>query len=558
MAPTRTNSTQHRPAPALRRAHFRDDTNLVGLRYEKTAAAEPPVPIMTYSSMSRSSSVRSASVRPVQRSLSASTSCTSLYSPVVVVPPRGSLLEPPAEEHPALRAEPLEPAPFTATKRALLDGWKRDSGHGSSSNASSSASIPEEEPGSDQGSVSVAGRDKDGDIAMTGNSHTTANTTDEPSRGRSRRHGLASPPASEPASPTTPRRMASITSSVASPASPPPLALPSSPSSLHQKQQLQHEETAQEEAEQDQISSPRKLTKKTPSKKFSFWRHSSPPMPYYQTMPPLRGPQPATAAEVGEEPPVTPTKTRPTTLWPSPPYSFTGAASSGLDSPDHHIYSSPSSSGFSPLGISIPDHNLADDDLFTNLSFSHRGSIMGFGGVMGLDPQVELLPAARIAPAVDDDVFTNTTQATTSAASDAHSFSILSQDDAASAHAAGTGAGTAAGTAAAAGRFPVTPVRNASQRHVTSPNVRVLTVDAQLESEKVRSLYDAFGDASSMGDDATQQSFGQGLDPAMPEDDEHVPYDPFFFFSFALSFSLLIFEIVTVILAVAIYLLLTF
>ena len=157
--PTRFNSLRTGGSrPAARKPTFRDDSNLVGFRYDKAVAAEPPVHI-TRSTTSASTRSRPP---PLQRSPSSSTtttvssscSCAASTSavslagtaatsingvpgaggPVIVAPPRLSMpvVAPPTEQHPALRS----PLP------QLDEVWKRDSGHGSSL---MTKTIPEED-----------------------------------------------------------------------------------------------------------------------------------------------------------------------------------------------------------------------------------------------------------------------------------------------------------------------------------------------------------------------------------------------------------------------------
>ncbi|KAM3512897.1 hypothetical protein MY11210_003453 [Beauveria gryllotalpidicola] len=154
--PTRFSSARSGSRPAIvRKPTFRDDSNLVGFRYDKTVAAEPPIHITPTPRQATTTVVAPASARPrpppPQRSPSSSTttsssgySCAASISAVslagtaatsihggasgviVVAPPPSSRLNlpvvaPPTEQHPALRS-PRQP---------LLDEWKRDSGHGS-------------------------------------------------------------------------------------------------------------------------------------------------------------------------------------------------------------------------------------------------------------------------------------------------------------------------------------------------------------------------------------------------------------------------------------------
>ncbi|CAJ2511498.1 Uu.00g071230.m01.CDS01 [Anthostomella pinea] len=109
----------HMPLPALQKnasvryksrqasfVSFRDDTRLVAFRYDQTVAAEPPIPIPPPRS----------SRRPPPRPISCITA--SLPNRTPQPPPRPA---PPTEQHPALRT--------ITTPRSTQDTAKRDSGH---------------------------------------------------------------------------------------------------------------------------------------------------------------------------------------------------------------------------------------------------------------------------------------------------------------------------------------------------------------------------------------------------------------------------------------------
>lgn len=117
MPPQRYASVRYKsPRPAALMP-FRDDTSLVALRYDQTTQAEPPIPILPAKSPLRYQ--RSAATRPTSHI------STSGPAPVVVAPPHpppaGPLPLPPTEQHPAFRTG-------TAT-RADANDPKRDSGH---------------------------------------------------------------------------------------------------------------------------------------------------------------------------------------------------------------------------------------------------------------------------------------------------------------------------------------------------------------------------------------------------------------------------------------------
>ncbi|KAI4870753.1 TBC domain-containing protein [Hypoxylon rubiginosum] len=91
---------------------FGSDSKLVGLRYDQTVQAEPPIPIPPPRS----------SRRPPPRPIS----CNTARSPVVVPPPRPA---PPTEQHPALRT--------ISSPQSFEEVRKRDSAHGATTPTSS-------------------------------------------------------------------------------------------------------------------------------------------------------------------------------------------------------------------------------------------------------------------------------------------------------------------------------------------------------------------------------------------------------------------------------------
>lgn len=102
--PLRNASVRYKSSKSSSLVPFRDDSKLVGLRYDQTVQAEPPIPIPPPRS----------SRRPPPRPIS----CSTTRNPVVVPPPRPA---PPTEQHPALRT-------ITSPRRVSESG-KRDSVH---------------------------------------------------------------------------------------------------------------------------------------------------------------------------------------------------------------------------------------------------------------------------------------------------------------------------------------------------------------------------------------------------------------------------------------------
>ncbi|KAI1753824.1 rab-GTPase-TBC domain-containing protein [Xylaria castorea] len=112
VAPKSRNNVQHnKDKQHTTLAPFRDDTRLVGLRYDQTVALEPPIPLPPPRSP----------LRPPPRTSSFN---LAVHSPVVAappVPPRRP--PPPTEQHPALRT--------ISTPRSFNSDRRRDSVHAS-------------------------------------------------------------------------------------------------------------------------------------------------------------------------------------------------------------------------------------------------------------------------------------------------------------------------------------------------------------------------------------------------------------------------------------------
>lgn len=104
---------------------FGSDSKLVGLRYDQTVQAEPPIPIPPPRS----------SRRPPPRPIS----CNTPRSPVVIPPPRPA---PPTEKHPALRT--------ISSPQSFEEARKRDSAHGAPTTPTSSWTIHEDSETDDE------------------------------------------------------------------------------------------------------------------------------------------------------------------------------------------------------------------------------------------------------------------------------------------------------------------------------------------------------------------------------------------------------------------------
>ncbi|KAI0401372.1 rab-GTPase-TBC domain-containing protein [Xylaria palmicola] len=117
-APNNHSGARHRHSKEKRYtapAPFRDDTRLIALRYDQTVALEPPIPLPPPRSPLRAFP-RSSSLNLHRSAVARSP------APLVVAPPRRP--PPPAEQHPALRT--------ISTPRSFDSSLRRDSPHASS------------------------------------------------------------------------------------------------------------------------------------------------------------------------------------------------------------------------------------------------------------------------------------------------------------------------------------------------------------------------------------------------------------------------------------------
>ncbi|KFA81843.1 hypothetical protein S40288_01708 [Stachybotrys chartarum IBT 40288] len=341
MAPTKSASLRYKSSP-MRRASFRDDTHLVGLRYEKTVAAEPPIPMAPRS--------------PLRAARPGSSSCSSLNGPVVVSPPR-PVVAPPTEDHPALRTS-IPP------RTTAADAWKRDSGHAPTSAATT---IYEEE--CEDELTTRKGADL---VVIAPVSPTTTPQF------------VGSPP-------SVVEDVASVCSQVVSNQV---LAAqqPTTPARIPPRSPVASVDSrARTLPEHDRAKPPSKLAKSFSLRSISMSvlgrrsfsaEHVPASTIAGALVPPLLwGPS------ASQEPP----EHRPRASSPFRKHHS--------QSPNHSVSTSPNNktvAPFIPLAVSIPTDSLLDDDFLTGLSFSKRGSIM-FGGqrAPGTDADMETLPTAH-------------------------------------------------------------------------------------------------------------------------------------------------------------------
>ncbi|KAL6908380.1 putative TBC domain protein [Trichoderma evansii] len=454
------------------------DPNLIGVRYEKTIQAEPPIPLPPRNT-SRST-IRTLSIRSSASSPSPSVYEKPLYSPslVIVAPPALSLpvIAPPTEEHPALR---------TPIRQAKLnhESWKRDSGHAPTPTSATTIyeeDCEEEEEEREQDKAAKA------DNSSSGTNHSPPQSPNidapvdsdavTPHSVPQSQHGtvvgpvpggwqssrsetvFTRPAASAPFPSLKKLNTASVSQH---PSTPSPLLSPASPKRQSFLQRLSVCSSAPAKGKLALV-----VDEGSPTA-------NAPPM-----QPLMRGSQPPPASTHKQPQRSSPGNAETSSLALRARVRAQAQASlPNAASPAHKDVR------FAPLGVSIPTDSLLEDDFMATLSFSNRGSIMFGGrraGPLGLDGASD---AGR------GDAFPSAPSTPTHARSGSASASIDRFDSYASANASNP-----------ALRAPLPP-----------PDIRVLTTEIEKESQKVRSLY-GVGDAINW-EDGARHSYCEPLEP---------------------------------------------
>lgn len=446
------------------------DSNPIGIRYEKTVQAEPPIPLPPRNT-SRNT-IRTLSIRSTASSPSPSVYALSLYSPslVVVAPPPLSLpsIPPPTEQHPALR---------TPVRQAKLnhDTWKRDSGHAPT--PTSAATIYEEDCEEDE--------DEDADDDSTGDKRPAPWPTNadapadadavRPQSVSQSQHGTAvglAPagwqtaksetlfglPAASASFPALPKLNTAVAANRSQPRSQPLSPNHPSPSPASSKRHS----ILKRLSGYSSASAKGKLALAVDEGSAA----ANAPM-----QPLMRGEQPPPASTHKQPQRSSPGTAQTSALQASP-------ASPPADDDDDD--NNNNDARFAPLGlVAIPTDSLLEDDFMATLSFSNRGSIM-LGGrraaALGLDGTNE--PG-------DVDVPSTPTHARSSSTS-------VDRLDSYNA--------TASNPRPAPAPSPL-----------PAPDIRILTSDIEKESQKVRSLY-GVGDAINW-EDGARRSYCEPLEP---------------------------------------------
>ncbi|KLU85338.1 TBC domain-containing protein [Magnaporthiopsis poae ATCC 64411] len=396
MAPHKLTSAslryKNKPA-AARIAPFRDDTSLVAFRYEHTLQAKPPIPVIPVPPRNPA--------RTTTRPVSVASGTT-----VIVAPPPIS----PNEQHPAFRTRDHAQSSSAA---AAADDGKRDSVLAPATPASTIHEECEDDPAVfarfnvREPTVSILG----GATSFTTRiSHETAHralsTADIPSP----IHALFESPRAAPI-PTPPR----LAPGSSSPTGNPPVSFSRAASrTMTRAFSLRPASSGQQ---------PNRLRKKSLSKDAEEI-DDAPSSPLTggdgTSLPQSRGSSqlPGLGGGANQDP-----------CPPSPPRSQAQS-----DNPE-----------FLPITTAIPTDSLLEDDFLTQLTFSHRGSVM-FGGKRAVG-KPHPHPAQSASPPVMEPAAAT---ATTSTATSAPSIAVAMME---------------------------------------MPNIRILAVDMERESQKVRSLY---------------------------------------------------------------------
>ncbi|EEY16892.1 conserved hypothetical protein [Verticillium alfalfae VaMs.102] len=499
---TNTNSlraTRHKPSalmplPLSVTSIFSD---VVAFRYENTVQAEPPIlmpprslagtaPTSPNTSTTNLASSRRTSVTTTRSAPRPPTSpCTSSprsppTSPSAArnPPSRVVVVAPPNEQHPALRSL------FASRDTSIPpeEAWKRDSGLARTT--SSTTLFDEDEDDED--------RDKLHDIALydkhfeAGVTVTTAPTPSPPSL-----HDTESVYSTDdqPEHPSLPSPLpiacvtSSTVSSIAGESAPPPPSAPTPARRLIKSLSLRTLNTTKRFQRNKQLSlseetSPISATSSAApmpllsrgSAACQGQQHAS-PVPHHNLHD-----HPSSPASTSEK---------------SPNLSPVAVASS----PAPHLPAdAPADPDFSPLSIAIPNDAFLDDDFLSNLSFSQRGSVMFSGrravsqptdSTMEAEGDVHPPPTAVSQKAHSEDVASpSIAMTTTTATSD-------------------------------------TALETASQT-TTTPSIRLLSPEAEKDSQKVRSLYES-GDVINWEDGGRLSPLGEQNEPVPSEELENDP-----------------------------------
>ncbi|KAF7551058.1 hypothetical protein G7Z17_g5282 [Cylindrodendrum hubeiense] len=537
MLPNKFSSSRRGSQSTVRRATFGSDAGLVALRYEKTVQAEPPIPFVSRNS-----------IRSSRRPSTSSASSHHSHHPIVVAPP-GSAIPPPAEEHPALRTSaPPSPSlslsPSPRISPTIAEEWKRDSGV-ARTNSTSTSTIHEEDD-EDECREPVCGKPC--------KNASSATLVMMPSPVSPMVHRMEDPFVDEnsiTAALTSVCSMSSVSSSiVASARCPTPPPVSHSPAATTPPRPIPHGGVGGQNPVHPVLIG-RRITVvfHTVVAAIVVLAPMQPLWRGFETQSPAGsqaadaegsgGPTASTAAPgtsptasmpTSEEAPTTASATASATATTRPKLTKQKqkhAPSSSPKSPSRfwHRRDSASTSTtthsepFIPLDICIPSDSLLDDDYFlTSVSFSNRGSIM-FGAhdapaLDAINPKAPLQTHDASSPGECDGRTTPTPATlsltptpTTPATPASHSLARPSID-----------------TVDTDNDEKYTEASASHGGLMSPPDIRVLAVDVEKESQKVRSLYDV-GD-SPYGEPGSRRSYCERLEPTPEAPSEDHDNDP--------------------------------
>ncbi|KAL8288584.1 hypothetical protein RB597_000619 [Gaeumannomyces tritici] len=472
-------SLRYKNKPAARIAPFRDDTSLVAFRYEQTVQAKPPIPVIPVPPRNPA--------RTTTRPISVASGTT-----VIVAPPPIS----PNEQHPAFRTR------HDARPSSVADDGKRDSVLAPATPTSTIREECEDDPVFFPGhkvrepAVSILG---DATGFTTRTSHETvasgaaagarrALSTDIPT------HALFESPRAAPI-PTSPR----LASGSSSPISNPPVSLTRAasrkmarafslrPAPGHQSNRLKKKSLSKDMDEMD----------------------VAPPAAENPLSSPSTGGDPA---------PLSPQSRGSSSPAMSQKGQLLGLGGGANEDPcppsPSHSHAQSDASEFLPITTDIPTDSLLEDDFLTQLTFSHRGSVM-FGGkrAVGKPPKTptKSTPPRAMEPASPGTTTTSAAIVVAVAPPSPETVTGAAPPTPSSSRTNPTAGGSTQ-------RSPPAP----TSKMLETPNIRILAVDMERESQKVRSLYGPDEEDGGLVDGGPGLSFGDHPEPAaeVPSDGE--------------------------------------
>ncbi|KAK2041163.1 TBC domain-containing protein [Colletotrichum somersetense] len=194
---------------------------------------------------------------------------------------------------------------------------------------------------------------------------------------------------------------------------------------------------------------------------------------------------------------------------------------SPVNIPDNHDLSK-DAVDFSPISIPIPTGDLLDDDFLTTLDFSNRGSLM-FGGSRvfpakttdgAMEDRLQTVRARALAPAAFAPILHIQYEEPQSPTPSP--IEVCANDMSAT---------ESTTTATESTTTAETTAESASQVTMTTPSIRVLSADVEMESRKVRSLYES-GEGLRWEDGGRPSDVGEHLDATAEYPTEEFENDP--------------------------------